>query len=296
MKIIPGEVKTGYLHGLMLGAIAPRPIAFVSTVDREGRPNLSPFSFFNAFGSKPPTVAFSPARRVRNNTTKHTLENARQTREAVINVVTYDIVQQASLSSCEYPRDVNEFVKAGLTPLPSEAVKPPRVKESPVQMECVVRQIVETGQEGGAANLVICEILVMHIADEVLNEEQKIDPEKLRLVGRMGGDYYSKAYGAALFKVAKPSRHLGIGFDRLPVDVLKSEVLTGNELATLANLDSEPGAEAIRDYLARPEVKNVTAAIGSGTPDARLALHLAAKKLIASGRPDEAFMLLLGAP
>ncbi len=292
MKIIPGEVKTGRLHGLMLGAIAPRPIAFVSTINREGTVNLSPFSFFNAFGSNPATIAFSPARRVRDNTTKHTLENARATSEAVVNVVTADIVQQASLSSCEYPEDVDEFIKAGLTPMASERVKPPRVNESPIQMECAVRDVIETGPEGGAANIVICEILVMHVDDKVLDEDQRIDPNKLKLVGRMGGDFYCRAFGESLFTVAKPSRHLGIGFDSLPESVRHSEVLSGNDLAMLAGLDRLPEANDIKAYLDRPEVQKVLEVLKTG--DTRLALHLAAKKLIMSKRPDEALLLLLG--
>src|SRR5690606_19959391 len=168
MKIVPGEVKTALLHGYLLGAIAPRPICFASTVDENGQPNLSPFSFFNVFGSKPPICIFSPARRVRDNTTKHTLQNAQATKEVVINIVNYSIVQQMNLASCEYPQGVNEFVKAGFTPIVSDLVKPFRVKESPVQLECRVKQIIETGQEGGAANLIVCEVLCMHIDENVL--------------------------------------------------------------------------------------------------------------------------------
>mgnify|MGYP001793509077 CR=1 FL=1 len=179
MVIEPGKIKTGELHAYMLSSIAPRPIAFASTMDKNGNPNLSPFSFFNAFGSNPPIVVFSPARRVRDNTTKHTLENCRETKEVVINVVNYKIVQQASLSSCEFPKGVSEFEKAGLTPVASEIVKPFRVKESPASMECRVLEIIETGKQGGAANLIICEILLMHISDEVLDENKKVNQHKL---------------------------------------------------------------------------------------------------------------------
>src|SRR4051812_7565148 len=168
MKVVPGEIKTAQLHSFLLGAIAPRPICFASTVDAEGRPNLSPFSFFNVFGSNPPTLIFSPARRVRDNTIKHTLENIYETKEVVINVVNYAMVQQVSLASCEYPRGVNEFSKSGFTPLASEKIKPFRVKESPVQFECIVKDVVETGHEGGAGNLIICEMLLMHIADDLI--------------------------------------------------------------------------------------------------------------------------------
>ncbi len=204
MKIIPGELPTPKLHGYLQGAVGPRPIAFASTIDEQGRPNLSPFSFFNLFSSKPATLIFSPNRRVRDNTTKHTLENARKTGEVVINVVNYDIVQQASLSSVEYPEGVNEFIKAGLTQLPSEIVKPFRVKESPVQFECKVKDIIELGQEGGAGNLIVCEVVLMHIDDAILDEKGQIDPYKIDLVARMGGDWYCRANGDALFEVAKP--------------------------------------------------------------------------------------------
>src|SRR6185369_3924370 len=203
--INPKEIKTSLFHSYMLSAIAPRPIAFSSTIDKDGIPNLSPFSFFNAFGSHPPIVVFSPSRRVRDNTTKHTLENVYEVKEVVINVVNYAMVQQASLASCEYPKGVNEFEKAGFTPIPSELVKPFRVKESPVQMECKVLQVIETGHEGGAANLIICEILLMHIHDDILNEQGKIDQNKIDLVARMGGDKYCRASGSAIFSVPKPN-------------------------------------------------------------------------------------------
>lgn len=187
MQIVPGQLKTSELHGWLQSAIAPRPICFASTMDADGQPNLSPFSFFNLFGSNPPTLIFSPARRVRDNTTKHTLENIYVTGEVVINVVSYAMVQQASLSSCEYPKGVNEFEKAGFTALAAEKVKPFRVKESPVQFECIVRQVIETGQNGGAGNLVICEPVLIHINEDILNEKGTIDPHKIDLVGRMGG-------------------------------------------------------------------------------------------------------------
>jgi len=240
MKIIPGEIKTGELHSYLLGAVAPRPICFASTVDKDGNPNLSPFSFFNVFGSNPTTLIFSPARRVRDNTVKHTLLNIRETGEVVINVVNYAMVQQASLSSCEYPKGVDEFEKSGFTKLASEKVKPFRVAESPVQMECKVRDIIETGTEGGAGNLIICEVLVMHINDAVLDEKKHIDPNKIDLVARMGGDFYCRASGTAVFEVAKPHTQLGIGVDALPESIRKSNVLTGNNLGQLANVHEIP--------------------------------------------------------
>ncbi|MBK7764230.1 MAG: flavin reductase family protein [Bacteroidetes bacterium] len=240
MTIIPGDIKTAQFHQLLLGAIAPRPICFASTIDEDGNPNLSPFSFFNVFGSKPPILIFSPARRVRDNTIKHTLENAIATKEVVINVVNYAIVQQMSLSSCEYPKGVNEFVKAGLTPIASEVVKPFRVKESPAQFECKVLEVKATGEEGGAGNLIICEVLRMHIHDDVLNEQGQIDPHKIDLVARMGGDHYCRASGNAVFDVAKPNLQLGIGIDALPERIKQSHILSGNHLGQLANVSAIP--------------------------------------------------------
>ena len=210
MTIVPGEIKTGELHSYLLGAVAPRPICFASTLDKDGKPNLSPFSFFNVFGSNPATLIFSPSRKVRDNTLKHTLLNIYETKEVVINVVNYAMVQQMSLSSCEYPKGVDEFEKSGFTKLPSEKVKAFRVAESPVQMECKVRDIIETGTEGGAGNLIICEVLVMHINDNILTEKKQIDPHKIDLVARMGSDFYCRASGAAVFEVAKPNTQLGI--------------------------------------------------------------------------------------
>ena len=213
LTVNPATIKTSDLHAYMLAAIAPRPIAFASTVDAAGKPNLSPFSFFNAFGSKPPVLVFSPARRVRDNTTKHTLQNVLATKEVVINVVNYAMVQQQSLASTEYEAGVNEFIKAGLTPVASELVKPFRVKESPVQMECKVLDVIETGNQGGAGNLIVCEIMLMHINETILDVNQKIDPYKIDLVARLGGDWYCRASGNALFEVAKPLTTKGMGID-----------------------------------------------------------------------------------
>jgi flavin reductase (DIM6/NTAB) family NADH-FMN oxidoreductase RutF len=240
MTITPGDVKTAQLHAYLLSSVAPRPICFASTISEEGEANLSPFSFFNVFGSNPATLIFSPARRVRDNSTKHTLQNCYSTKEVVINVVNYDIVQQMSLASCEYPDGVSEFEKSGLTPIASELVKPFRVQESPVQMECIVRQIIETGPNGGAGNLVICEMLRMHIHDSVLNEVGEIDYQKIDLVARMGKDYYCRANGSAVFEVAKPNMQLGIGVDALPHHIKNSRVLTGNDLGILGNSSTMP--------------------------------------------------------
>ena len=240
-------MPTPKLHGYLQGAVGPRPIAFASTIDEQGRPNLSPFSFFNLFSSNPATLIFSPNRRVRDNTTKHTLENARATGEVVINVVTYNIVHQASLASVEYPAGTNEFVKAGFTQLQSEMVKPFRVKESPVQFECKVKEIIELGQEGGAGNLIVCEVLLMHIDDSILDDKGTIDPRKIDLVARMGGDWYTRAMDG-LFEVPKPITTIGIGVDSIPEAIRLSNVLTGNNLGQLGNVERLPSAEEVENY------------------------------------------------
>jgi flavin reductase (DIM6/NTAB) family NADH-FMN oxidoreductase RutF len=293
LSINPKEIKTTLLHSYMLHAIAPRPIAFASTIDSNGKMNLSPFSFFNAFGSNPPVVVFSPARRVRDNTIKHTLENIYETMEVVINVVNYAMVQQASLASCEYPKGVNEFQKAGFTPLKSDIVKPFRVKESPVQMECKVLRVIETGDQGGAGNLIICEIVKMHIAEEVLDADNKIDQQKIDLVARMGGDLYCRASGGAIFKVEKPNLKLGIGFDQVPDSIRKSEVLTGNDIGKLANVEALPSKEEIRNFSEQPEVKKLLDVLKENNSNRILATHLAAKKLIEDDKVIDAWKLLL---
>ncbi|WP_299673854.1 flavin reductase family protein [uncultured Tenacibaculum sp.] len=247
LTINPKEVSTGKLHQYLLGAVAPRPIAFASTIDEEGNPNLSPFSFFNVFGANPPIMIFSPARSVRNNTTKHTLDNVEKIKEVVINIVNYDIVQQMSLSSTMYPKGVNEFVKAGLTMLPSEEVKPFRVAESPVQFECKVNDIIYTGNEGGAGNLIVCEVVKVHIKEEVLNEEGLIDQYKIDLVSRAGGSFYSRARDG-FFEIPKPLSTLGIGVDQIPEPIRNSTVLTGNNLGVLANVEALPNAEVVDNF------------------------------------------------
>jgi flavin reductase (DIM6/NTAB) family NADH-FMN oxidoreductase RutF len=290
MTIIPGEVKTAQLHAYLLGSIAPRPICFASTIDSEGRPNLSPFSFFNVFGSKPPILIFSPARKVRDNTIKHTLENVYETKEVVINVVNYNIVQQASLSSCEYPKGTDEFIKAGFTAVKSDIVKPFRVKESPVQLECKVLQVIETGKEGGAANLIICEVVCMHIDDNVLDEHGKIDPHKIDLVARMGADYYCRASGSAIFEVHKPNVELGVGVDALPHYIRTSHILTGNDLGMLGNCTSIPlVSEILYD-------EHLSALLREYTHDEdakKEALHKYAKELLDTKQVDKAWQVLL---
>ena len=290
MRIIPGEIKTAQLHAYLLGSIAPRPICFASTIDNNGLVNLSPFSFFNVFGSKPPILIFSPSRRVRDNTIKHSLENVYETKEVVINVVNYNIVQQKNLTSCEYPKGTDEFVKAGFTPVKSEIVKPPRVKESPVQLECKVLQVIETGKEGGAANLIICEVVCMHIDDNILDEHGRIDPDKIDLVARMGADYYCRASGSAIFEVNKPNIEIGIGVDALPEAIRHSHILTGNNLGMLGNCTSIP---VVSELLYDDRIAAVLKTYTHDTAAKQEALHQYAKELLDKGNTAKAWQVLL---
>ena len=234
------QLSTQEIQQYLQYAIAPRPICFASTIDLEGNVNLSPFSFFNLFSMNPPICIFSPSRRVRDNTTKHTLENIKEVPECVINIVNYNMVQQVSLSSCDYPKGINEFTKAGFTELASELVRPPRVAESPIQLECIVQEIITLGENAGAGNLVLALIKKIHIKEEVLDGNKHIDQTKLDLVARLGGDWYARITEANLFKVEKPNTKLGIGFDQLPVAIIASNLLTNNEKAQLANFDILP--------------------------------------------------------
>ncbi|HET8859315.1 flavin reductase family protein [Marivirga sp.] len=247
-EVDPKSIKTPELHGLLLGAIAPRPIAFASTIDKEGNVNLSPFSFFNVFGANPPILIFSPARRGRNNTPKHSYENVKEVAEVVINIANYPMVEQMSLASTEYEKGVNEFVKAGFTEAKSTKVKPPRVAESPVAFECKVKQVIETGENGGAGNLVICEVIHIHVNEEILDEKGQIDPFKLDPIGRLGGNWYSRSK-KALFEVEKPLQKLGIGVDALPEEIRNSSVLTGNDLGKLGNIEKIPTSEELQKIL-----------------------------------------------
>ena len=247
LSINPNEISVAKLHGYLLGSIAPRPIAFASTVDSEGNPNLAPFSFFNVFSANPPIMVFSPARSVKDNTTKHTLDNCIATKEVVINVVNYDMVHQMSLASTAYEQGINEFEKAGFTMLASEEVKPFRVAESPVQFECKVTDIIYTGDQGGAGNLIVCELLKIHIHEMVLNEDGMIDQHKIDLVARAGGSYYTRARDG-FFEIPKPIFTLGIGVDQIPSEIRNSSVLTGNNLGILGNVAFLPTVEDVDNF------------------------------------------------
>ena len=254
-SIDPKAISVAEVHKILLSAVAPRPIALASTVDAEGRVNLSPFSFFNVFSANPPILIFSPARRGRDNTVKHTYENVKENKQVVINIVNHALVEQSSLSSTEYDKATNEFTKAGLTEIPSEVVQPPRVGEAPVSFECTVEDVIELGQEGGAGNLVISRIERIHINRKYLNAAEELDTKKLDLVGRMGESWYVRANEAALFEIPKPIHTRGIGVDQLPESVRESTVLTGNNLGRLGNLERLPTAQECTTVAALPEVK-----------------------------------------
>ena len=284
------DLSAADVQNYLQHAIAPRPICFASTIDKEGNVNLSPFSFFNLFSSNPPILIFSPARRVRDNSTKHTLDNVEEIKEVVINIVDYDMVQQVSLSSCDYPKGINEFLKAGFTEEKATMVKPPMVKESKIKLECRVNEIKPLGTEGGAGNLIICEVLCMHIDDDIIDENGKIDQAKLHHVARLGGDWYCKVDETNLFKVAKPNTQLGIGIDSLPTAVKNSKILTANNLAQLANVNELPLVDpAFND----DKLKNIIQYFSINPEDMEVELHNYAKQLLNQAKVEEAWQVLL---
>ena len=287
ITIDPKSIETAKLQGYLQSSVGPRPIAFASTVDTEGNPNLSPFSFFNVFSANPPILIFSPARRVRDNSIKHTLMNAESTREVVINVVNFDMVQQTSLASTEYAEGVNEFVKSGFTPIPSEVVKPFRVKESPVQFECKVTQIIPLGTEGGAGNLILCEVLRIHIDERILDENGAIDQYKIDLVSRLGGNWYSRS-NQGLFEVPKPLTTLGIGVDAIPDFIKASTVFDGNDLGMLGNIEALPTLEEVSIF-----VKQNFAVKGVLSSDDQEKVHIEAKKYLLEKDVLSAWKVLL---
>ncbi|MEO6538918.1 MAG: flavin reductase family protein [Ferruginibacter sp.] len=271
-------------------AIAPRPVCFASTIDAAGNVNLSPFSFFNLFSSNPPIVIFSPARRVRDNTTKHTLQNVHEVKEVVINIVDYDMVHQVSLASCEFPKGTNEFIKAGFTPEKASMVSPPMVKESKIKLECKVLEIKPLGTEGGAGNLIICEVLCMHIDESILDENNQIDQTKMQHIARLGGDWYCRVDNTNLFKVSKPNTQLGIGIEALPEGVRNSSILSGNHLGQLANVHEMPVVEPSFDD---DRLKNIVLYYSLNPADMEEEIHRYAKELLVAGKVNEAWQVLL---
>ncbi|MDX1955916.1 MAG: flavin reductase family protein [Chitinophagaceae bacterium] len=284
------EIKPAEKQYYLQHIVAPRPICFASTINKKGDVNLSPFSFFNLFSSNPPIVVFSPARRVRDNSIKHTLENVLEVPEVVINMVDYDMVQQQSLASCEYPAGTNEFIKAGFTEEKAQFVSPPMVKESKAKLECKVTEIKALGKEGGAGNLVICEVIAIHIADELLDENKKLDQRKIHQVARLGGNWYCKVDESNLFEVEKPNTQLGIGVDALPENIRLSTILTGNDLGQLANVHAFPDPDPGFDD---EHVRHIVQYYSLNPEEMEKELHQHARKLLAEGKVDKAWQVLL---
>lgn len=293
LTIKTSDLSPAQLQNYMQYSIAPRPICFATTIDAKGNINLSPFSFFNMFSTNPPLCVFSPARRVRDNTTKHTLENILEVKECVINIVNYAMVQQTSLASTEYAKGVNEFEKAGFTMLPSQLVKPPRVAEAPVQMECMVKEVIHLGENPGAGNLILAEVKLIHIKEDILDETGKIDQAKIDLVARLGGDWYCRVTPESLFKVAKPLTTLGIGVDALPKAVRNSRVLTGNDLGMLGNLEQLPTDEEIDAVRNLPEVKEIMDATIGDAANRERELQQLAQQWLNKGNVNDALKVVL---
>lgn len=293
MTIDLQKSSTPEVHNYLLSLVSPRPIAFASTIDERGRVNLSPFSFFNAFSANPPILIFSPSRRGRDNTTKDTLDNVLKVPEVVINIVSYDIVQQMSLSSSEFETGVNEFIKSGLTEVPSELIRPPRVKESPASIECKVKEVIPLGDQGGAGQLVVSEGLRIHLNEKILDASGKVDPHKLDAVGRSGGNWYARAYGEALFEVPKPTSGDAIGVDGLPENIRLSKVLTGNDLGMLGNVQELPGKDEVSAFQHEKEVQLILSTTTENTDSRRENLHQLARKYLKKQDVKKAWLALL---
>ncbi|WP_316813952.1 flavin reductase family protein [Pedobacter heparinus] len=293
LTVKTSELTPAELQNYMQYAVAPRPICFATTIDAAGNINLSPFSFFNMFSTNPPLCIFSPARRVRDNTTKHTLENILEVKECVINIVNYAMVQQTSLASTEYAKGINEFEKAGFTMLPSQLVKPPRVAEAPVQMECIVKEVIHLGENPGAGNLILAEVKLIHIKEEILDDEGRIDQAKIDLVARLGGDWYCRVTPENLFKVTKPLTTLGIGIDALPEAIRNSKVLTGNDLGMLGNIEHLPTTEEIDAVRKLPEVKEIMDASIGDTLNRERELQQLAQQWLHQGNVKDALKVVL---
>lgn len=292
LTLDPKELSIPILHGYLLGAIGPRPIAFASTIDENGQPNLAPFSFFNVFSANPPILIFSPARSGRTNTTKDTYENVKKIAEVVINVVNFDIVHKMSLASSPYAPDVDEFEKAGFTKLKSDTIRPFRVAESPVQFECVVNEVVELGDGGGAGNLIICEVKKIHINEAVLDKDGKIDQHKIDLVSRMGGNWYCRSNKESMFEITKPITTCGIGIDQMPADLLNSSILTGNDLGQLGGIEELPNETDVNEYKLL-ELSDLFVSLENNQVALELELHRRAQKLLAENNLQEAWLTLL---
>ena len=291
--IDPQSLSIPERHGYLLAAVAPRPIAFASTVDKAGNVNLSPFSFFNVFSSNPPVMIFSPARSGKDQTQKDTYLNIKEVPEAVISIVNYPMVEQVSLASTAYDKGVNEFLKAGFTELASLKVKPPRVAESPVSFECVVDQVIELGEEGAAGNLIICRVVMIHIREEYLDERGKLDTTKLDLIGRMGDNWYCKASGEALFEIPKPLGTKGIGVDQLPRQVRNSPILTANNLGRLGNVKALPDTLTLTQVMEEAEVKAIISQYSGQSSRREEALHRLAQKYLEAGKTEKALAILM---
>jgi len=291
--IYPKDLSTLDFYKLLQGAVIPRPIAFASTVDKEGKVNLSPFSFFNLFSSDPPILIFSPLRRMRDNTTKHTLENILEVPEVVIHIVHFDMVEQMSLASTEYEKGINEFSKAGFTPIKSNEVVPPRIGEAHVAFECKVNEVKSLGESGGAGNLVICQVVAAHVNEAILDEDGIIDPRKLDAVARLGGDWYSRANGNSLFQIPKPIRNLGIGVDQMPQHVRDSMSLTGNNLGRLANVEQLPSVEKVEEYGHHQDILEMRLRFQNDPDSMTDHLHLLAKEALEEGDLEKAWLILL---
>lgn len=291
-SIDPKELPIQRLHQLLLGAIGPRPIAFASTIDANGQHNLAPFSFFNVFSANPPILVFSPARSGRTGQSKDTYNNVKAVPEVVINVVNYNMVHQMSLASSPYAPEVDEFVKAGFTALPSEKIKPLRVAQAPVQFECKVNEIIELGQEGGAGNLIICEVVQIHLDPNILNEQGLIDQHKIDLVARMGGDWYCRADQNSMFEIKKPITTCGIGYDALPLDIKNSTVLSANDLGQLAGIEALPNETDVNEYKLI-ELAPLFLELEDDAPALECALHQRAKELLSQNELEAAWLTLL---
>jgi len=293
IKINTQTAKTQEIQKILLGAVAPRPIALASTIDINGKPNLSPFSFFNVFSANPPIAIFSPARRIRDNSTKHTLENIKETKEVVINVVTRDIVEKVSLSSCEYGKGVNEFLKAGLKAVKSETIKPFRVEESPISFECKVKEIISLGEKNGAGNLIICEIKMIHINKDIINENGDIDRKKINLVGRLNGNWYCETTLESLFEVAKPNKKLGIGVDNIPDEIKNNSLFDENDIGKLGNIDNIPKKEDVILFVENNIEINKIIKEKNNHKNIKIILFEKAKKFLNKNEVEKAWKTLL---